>query len=128
MARLYADEDIASKVVSGLRYRGHDIQSTTQLHRERATDGDQILYATSRGRIFLTHNRNDFFLLRDAWVRWSAALGGWQAHGSILVLDRADIKTLVPIIDAFLSANPHLATGGSLCWWHRDTATWELVP
>src|SRR5439155_690234 len=42
VARLYADEDISPRVVGDLRGRNHDVWSTVERGRARATDGDQL--------------------------------------------------------------------------------------
>jgi hypothetical protein len=128
VARLYADEDISRRVVGDLRGRNHDVWSTVERGRARATDGDQLLYASQDGRILLTHNRVDFFLLRDAWERWTAAWGVKRAHASILVLDRYRVQDLGRVIHDFLEATPDLARGGYLFWWHRTTQRWDPLP
>jgi hypothetical protein len=128
VARLYADEDISPKIVRELRGRGHNVVSTVEQMRAQATDGDQLLYASQQGRIFLTHNKRDFFLLRDAWERWSGAWGARMAHASILALDRAHVQRLEKVVHDFLEATPELARGGYLLWWHQDTGVWDPLP
>lgn len=36
----------------------------------------------------MTHNRHDFRMLHEAWLRWGHAWGVRRPHAGILVLDR----------------------------------------
>ncbi|HZS09319.1 MAG TPA: DUF5615 family PIN-like protein [Blastocatellia bacterium] len=57
---LYLDEDVSVLVADLLRARGFSATTTRdadQLHRD---DEEQLAYAVSQERAFLTHNRADF--------------------------------------------------------------------
>ena len=75
MAAFYCDEDMAIALVTLLRDRGHTATYTYPERRKGAPDPHQLLYAAVRGWIFLTHNRDDYQMLHDAWLLWSRT---WQ--------------------------------------------------
>jgi hypothetical protein len=88
VAEIYADHDVARAIVGGLRARRHVVTITTDLGLQQASDDVQLLTAAERGWLFITHNRNDFTLLRRAWRRWSSAWGvePRPRHHGILIL------------------------------------------
>ena len=57
---LYLDEDVNVLVAELLRARGFSVQTTQEAARTAATDDEQLTYAVSQRRAFLTHNRDDF--------------------------------------------------------------------
>jgi hypothetical protein len=65
MAALFADENVHSALVDGLRAHGHDVLTAFQANRanQKIPDTDQLAYATSVGRTFLTNNRRHFHQL-----------------------------------------------------------------
>lgn len=62
---LHLDADISDRdLLQALRKRGHDVTRTpNKWIEEDASDERQLLEATRRGRIILTHNIADFFNL-----------------------------------------------------------------
>ena len=66
MAYFYLDNDVARECADDLRAYGHDVITTRELSRARATDDEQLLFAAQQGRILFTHNWRDFLLLHDA--------------------------------------------------------------
>lgn len=98
MAAFYCDEDVSVALVPLLRDRGHAATDTRTERRKGSPDPHQLLYAAERGWVFLTHNREDYRLLHDAWLLWSHRWGVAPAHNGILVLD----QTLNPAVNAEL--------------------------
>jgi Domain of unknown function (DUF5615) len=88
MVAFYLDENIALAVETELRSRGHVVTSTYAEGRSAAPDPLLLLEAAERNWTFVTHNRKDYRLLHDAWLRWEHAWGVRQPHAGILVLDR----------------------------------------
>ena len=87
-AAFYLDENMALAVETELRFLGHVVTSTYAEGRSAAPDPWLLLEAAERNWTFVTHNRKDFRLLHDAWLRWGRAWGVRQPHAGILVLDR----------------------------------------
>jgi hypothetical protein len=86
LAELYIDSNVALEVAEFLRTAGHIAVTARQLGREGNTDNEHLLVASQDGRIFLTHNEQDFILLHDAWRRWSAAWGVAAHQAGILIV------------------------------------------
>jgi hypothetical protein len=86
LAAFYIDNDVALEAAQLLRVAGHSAITARDLGRERNTDGEQLLVASQLGHIFLTHNEEDFILLHDAWIRWSAAWGVAASHAGVLIV------------------------------------------
>ena len=60
---MYFDEDVSHIAAKSLRSRGYKVLTTQEAARKRATDADQLAYATSQNLTVVTHNRVDFELL-----------------------------------------------------------------
>src|SRR3569623_950161 len=73
LAGVYLDHNVSLDIVSPLRFAGHDVVTTRDLHFARQSDDKQLLTAVRAGRIVITHDRQDFTLLHDAWLTWPAA-------------------------------------------------------
>lgn len=110
--RFALDEDVAHPLAGLLRSQGWDIDSATELNRLRLSDVQVILRAAAEGQTLLTHNRNHFEALHEAWVtwRWRWSIEAEQAtgaqvslsqHAGILILPQIDIRALVPILEEF---------------------------
>ena len=100
----------------------------------RLTDDALLLTSTQAGRVFITHNRDDFRMLHDAWVTWPAAFGmAFPAHPGILILDQGSVETLARIVIDMLAQLPPERVANGIFWWHRHDgwrqpvagATWE---
>ena len=88
MAALYLDENMALVVESELRARGHFVTSTYTEGRTGAPDSLLLLEAAERDWTLVTHNRHDFRMLHETWLRWGHAWGVRRPQAGILVLDR----------------------------------------
>ena len=86
MSSFYLDHDVSRHLATALRASSHSVVTTFELGAERQPDGEQLLIAATNRWILLTHNRADFELLHDAWLRWSAAWDITPTHAGILVL------------------------------------------
>jgi predicted nuclease of predicted toxin-antitoxin system len=73
MARFYLDENVAEILAVLLIAVGHDAVSTRSLGRKGTRDPDQLLFAATEERIFVTYDSDHFVMLHAAWVGWSAA-------------------------------------------------------
>lgn len=80
---LYLDEDVSVLVAELLRVRGFTVQTTQEAGRKNADDEEQLAYAVSRQRAFLTHNRDDFARLAQAYFN-----DGRKHYGIIIAVRR----------------------------------------
>jgi len=61
--KLLLDEDLSPKIAIILREKGIDVLSVHEIGRTGLTDQEQLEYAASEGRCFVTRNRNDYIIL-----------------------------------------------------------------
>ena len=87
---LYFDEDVSAKIAANLTNRGFDVQTTSDAGNLGATDEEQLRYAASKGRVFITHNLKDFVALHARFV----AAGKTHA-GMVLVIRRKNANSIV---------------------------------
>lgn len=80
VVQFYFDEDADARLAEALRRRGYNVETTTEVGQLAASDEEQLVYATSRQRVFVTHNIKHFPGLHAAWVE------AGRSHGGIIVL------------------------------------------
>jgi len=68
--RLYLDADVDVKLAANLRRAGYDCVSAREVGNAALDDETQIVFATNEGRVFLTHNIQDFVPIFERW--WHA--------------------------------------------------------
>lgn len=62
--RFHLDENCDPRIAYGLRLHGVDLTTTAEAGLLRASDQEQLRFATSQGRVFVTHDAD--FLRMDA--------------------------------------------------------------
>lgn len=125
MAALHLDHNVARHVGVHLRAMGHDVTSAQREGLSRAGDDEHLLVAAEQDRVIITHNRKDFFLLHDAWRRWSAA---WQVrprHAGILVIPTWPPEEAARELNTFLQRG--LPLSNKLYSW-QPSQGWVLRP
>ena len=65
---LYLDEDVNVLVAALLRARGFTALTTREVGQLQNSDVEQLAYAVSQHKTFLTHNRADFEALAKEYV------------------------------------------------------------
>jgi uncharacterized protein DUF5615 len=80
---LYLDEDVDVLVAKLLRARGFVAVTTLEAGRLEAADADQLEFAVSQHKTFLTHNREHFETLAQNYLE-----EGRTHHGIILAVRR----------------------------------------
>jgi len=79
--QLYFDEDAdARSLIAALRQDGFDCLTVREARRERPTDEEQLVYATSQNRVIYTKNVGDFARLHAGWLE------AGRTHAGIIVL------------------------------------------
>ena len=102
MASFYTDHDVALQVAVLLREHGHTALTARVIGLERAGDHEHLLTTAQRGWILVTHNRQDFFLLHDAWRHWFQVLNVSVVHAGILILPHGLPSQTVQFLEDFL--------------------------
>jgi hypothetical protein len=69
MIKLYFDEDIHEDVAMALRLRGYDVKTTNEAGNKGLPDIDQLKYASSEGRAFISCNIADFNRLHSEFIK-----------------------------------------------------------
>jgi predicted nuclease of predicted toxin-antitoxin system len=77
--RLYLDRHIMTRLAEDLARRGYDCLTTQQAGNDRATDEEQLTFATAQRRVIVTYNIRDFAPLHQNWL----AIG--RQHAGIIV-------------------------------------------
>ena len=80
IARLYCDEDVDARLVEALRRRGYEVVTTVEAGLLEASDEEQLAYAVSQQRAFVTHNIKHFPGEHKAWVK------SGRKHWGIIIL------------------------------------------
>ncbi|MFN0146880.1 MAG: DUF5615 family PIN-like protein [Dehalococcoidia bacterium] len=80
---LYFDHDSADgQLLQALRRRGFDCLTSIAAEMERATDEEQLQFASGDGRVLVTANQGDFVRLHWQFV------GGGRHHAGIVIADQ----------------------------------------
>jgi predicted nuclease of predicted toxin-antitoxin system len=77
---LFLDECVDQRLAAVLRALGYDVVTVQEAQRESEEDEEQLLYATSQGRMFLSHNQIDF----RRWHTRFQRVG--RPHGGIILI------------------------------------------
>lgn len=86
---IYTDEDVSVFVAELVRARGFIVQTTQEAGRINASDEDQLEYAVNQQMTLLTHNRDDFAGLAQAYFAHGRA-----HHGIIIAVRRPPYELL----------------------------------
>jgi len=110
MLKLFIDEDVPEAVALALRLRGYDVMTAREAGRKGLTDLEQVEYATSQERIFLTHNIADFCTIHADFCR-----KGLQ-HGGIILSKQLPVGTITKALLIFLSNPGNQTVTNKLVW------------
>jgi hypothetical protein len=97
--RLYMDEDSGdTALVLALQNRGVDVITTLSVNRLSFTDEEQLIWASSQGRVLYSYNIRDFYSLHTAFLTQKNFHAGMilvqQQHYSIGELMRGIFKLI----------------------------------
>jgi hypothetical protein len=136
-SRFALDEDVRHDLAALLRSRGWDVDSAKELGRIGLTDPHVLARAAESGQTLITHNRDDFRALHEAWLTWrsrweqevaglTGAAVSLSRHAGILILPHGFTHELAVILEAFeQSAVP---VGERLFIWKTATGWQEFGP
>ena len=85
---LYLDEDVDVLLATLVQARGFAALSTVEAGRRGTTDEQQLVYASERNLTVLTHNRQDFEALAQAWH------SAGRRHAGILIAVRRPVHEI----------------------------------
>jgi predicted nuclease of predicted toxin-antitoxin system len=95
--RLYLDEDVNVLVADLLNARGFDVLTVRNAEQLQASDEEQLAYAVSQQRTLVTHNRNDFQKLIQAYFDTG------QKHYGVILAVRHPPQTIARRLLAILN-------------------------
>lgn len=108
--RLHLDADVSYRVLQRvLLERGHDVTRTPcEWMALEASDEQQLLQATARGRCILTFNIGDFMRLAHSY----------PAHAGIILAQQKDwdLSSLIAALDRMLTETSDAEWPGSVRW------------
>jgi predicted nuclease of predicted toxin-antitoxin system len=67
--KVYLDEDVPFSFSQALLLRSVDVVTTQQGENKGLSDKEQLVYAIKEGRCIFTHNKRDFILLNNEYLR-----------------------------------------------------------
>jgi hypothetical protein len=100
--RLYFDRHVMRRLAVDLSGRGFDVLTTEQAGKDRASDEEQLAYATAERRAILTFNIGDFASLHQQWQ----ATG--RHHAGIIASLQHGIRQYAMLRDRMLRLLNHL--------------------
>jgi predicted nuclease of predicted toxin-antitoxin system len=110
---LYLDECVDQRLAATLRALGYDVVTVQEAHRESEEDEDQLLYATTQGRMLLSHNQLDFRRRHAAFER------AGRPHGGIILIPQT-----VPLARLEIRARLMLDWVATAADWQWHLFTW----
>jgi Domain of unknown function (DUF5615) len=99
--RFYLDEDLSNDLAPALRALGFDVVHTRQLALTGQIDPRQLAFAVLERRTLVTANLDDFRMLHEAWLVWSAIeYGAAQgSHPGIIVVPNPNVMPASDMAD-----------------------------
>ena len=82
--KVYLDEDVHTFIAPALRLRGWEALTTEEAQRRRASDRDQVTFATNQGYTILTYNSSDYPRLHYEIIT------SGETHAGIIVATQED--------------------------------------
>jgi predicted nuclease of predicted toxin-antitoxin system len=111
--RLLLDEDVHTLLSKTLRRRGFDVQHVVELKRSGLSDLEQLAFAVSQRRAYLTHNIRDYMLL-DREYRTKG-----QSHFGILLCDQVPFRELLRRTLRCLGRKSEAEIRNQIVWLHE---------
>ena len=92
---LYLDENVNRQVGMLLLALGFDVVFARDVHPPHTSDHIHLAWATSSGRILVSHDK-DYVLLHRAWIDWFREFGQqpYPRHAGILLIPQHPVVTL----------------------------------
>jgi hypothetical protein len=124
VATVYLDHNVSRHVAPDLRLLGHHAVTAHDLGLQFAGDDAHLIVAWQMRWVLLTHNAKDFYLLHDAWRRWSGAWRVTEVHPGIVVSPVRPPTRVAQEADALLRSGLPLL--GELYTWPLYLNRWNV--
>ena len=102
---LYIDEDVHEGVAQALRRHGYDAQNVREARRRGFSDAEQLVYATSEGRVLFSFNVTDYVALHLNYLTTE------HSHAGIIVARQIPIgetvRRLLSLLDHVTADEMH---------------------
>jgi hypothetical protein len=120
LTRIYLDHNVSLRLLPPLRDVDQAVISARDLGYGLLTDDAHLLIATRESRVLVSHDRDDFTFLHDAWLSWPTAFGlTLPPHPGIIILDLAPYEQLAHTLNSFLHVTTPAKLANQRFWWHR---------
>ncbi|RJQ16388.1 MAG: hypothetical protein C4560_09430 [Nitrospiraceae bacterium] len=86
---LYLDEDVDVSLTIPLRQKGIDVLTTQEAGNKRLSDAQQLAFAITAKRAFLTHNKRDFAVLHKEYIVSN------KEHSGIILSDQRSVREML---------------------------------
>ncbi len=87
--KAYVDEDIPVSFAQALLNRGVDVVTTGGTGNKGFSDAEQLAFAAGSNRSIVTHNKKDFILLHNEYLRSD------KIHAGIIVTDQLPVGVML---------------------------------
>lgn len=87
--KAYVDEDVPVSFAQALLNRGVDVVTTGGTDNKGFSDAEQLAFAAGSGKSIVTHNRKDFILLHNQYLR------SGKPHAGIIVTDQLPVGVMM---------------------------------
>lgn len=124
MADFALDNNVPIDVAPRLKARCHSAITTRDAGLWRAPDDEHLWVAAQAGRIFVTHDEEDFALLHRAWLRWGVPI----PHAGIAAVPQGDAwpeQRIADELHALVRGFPSLT---NVLYRWRQPSGWVIVP
>ncbi|MDH5193504.1 MAG: DUF5615 family PIN-like protein [Nitrospira sp.] len=108
--KLYLDEDVDPLLAKVLSDRGFDCVSTQETANRGSLDSEQLVFATSQGRVILTFNVKDYVLLAQQYAATA------RPHSGIIVSDHLPFRELLKRTLLLLQRHANQDVTNRLLW------------
>ncbi len=87
--KVYVDEDVPLSFSQALLNRGVDVVTTGGAGNKGFSDSEQLIFAVGSDRSIVTHNKKDFILLHNEYLR------SGKIHAGIIVTDQLPVSVML---------------------------------
>ncbi|MFN8579357.1 MAG: DUF5615 family PIN-like protein [Gemmatimonadaceae bacterium] len=126
MPAIRLDRNLHRDVRRLLRAAGHNCVQSISPSIGRLPDFELLFTTTREGRLFVTHNVDDFVFLHRAWVFWTAQWGIDEPHCPLLLMTQAGITPL-ELADAIIALLATSVPAGNTAHRWRPDIGWSPI-
>jgi hypothetical protein len=121
VARFFLDNNVSRHLIPILTADGHHILTSRDEGLAARNDVEQLLAATDRNAILVTHDREDFLLLHYAWLALCLRWHQTEAHPGIVVVPQVAEAAVHRYLTEFLQGTQ---VTQNACWRYGTAEGW----